>query len=143
MGEGMVTVMVTQRKKIFGPSSRLLIVLLTMVDAVRRVFEGTRPIDWIILAVEGLVLLVIAWEFYWTVTDRISARKYARGLEQKLTSLTAEERDGLQTILNGGQPKLQVGVSLTMKVYGVVIRAPIGLEIAPEHRAFVTRWLSK
>lgn len=135
--------MVTHRKKVFGSSSRLLIVLLVMVDAVWRMFEGTRPIDWIILAVDCLVLLIIAWEFYWTLRDRITTRKYEASLEGKLASLTSEERDGLQSILNGGQPKLHVATSLTNKVYGVVIRMPNGLEIATEHRAFITRWLNK
>lgn len=114
-----------------------------MVDAVWRMFEGTRPIDWIILAVDCLVLLIIAWEFYWTLRDRITTRKYEASLEGKLASLTSEERDGLQSILNGGQPKLHVATSLTNKVYGVVIRMPNGLEIATEHRAFITRWLNK
>ena len=129
------------RKKICNPYSRLLIVLLVMGDAVRRLFEGTRPIDWIILVVDSLVLLLIAWEFYWTLQNRYASRKYERGLETKLASLSPEERDGLRDILKGGQPPLHVATALASKIYGLVIRQSNGLEVAPEHRAFVTHWL--
>jgi hypothetical protein len=117
--------------------------LLTMGDAIRRMFTGSRPIDWIILAIEFLVLLIIAWEFYWHVQQRSEARRYEQDLKAKLDALTPEEREGLKALLKGGQPKLVVAISLTNKVYGLVLRMPHGLEIAPDSREFITRWLSK
>jgi hypothetical protein len=131
------------RKKIMRPSWRLLILLLVMVDATWRLFEGTRPIDWIILVVDCLVLLVIAWELYRTEKDRWASRKYQQRLEAQLAKLTDEERDGLKTILNGGQPKLHIKESLAQKIYGLVVRTPSDnrLEIPLEHRSFLTGWL--
>jgi hypothetical protein len=131
------------RKKILSPTGRLLIMLLTMGDAIRRMFTGSRPIDWIILAIEFLVLLIIAWEFYWHVQQRSEARRYEQDLKAKLDALTPEEREGLKALLKGGQPKLVVAISLTNKVYGLVLRMPHGLEIAPDSREFITRWFSK
>lgn len=131
------------RKKILRPSWRLLIGLLVMVDAIRTLFQGTRPIDWIIFVVEFLVLCLIGWEFYWNFKDRYAARKDERDMKVKLGSLTPEERGGLDVILKGGQPQVHIAIALTNKIYGLVIRMPHGLEIASDHRAFITRWLGK
>jgi hypothetical protein len=87
--------------------------------------------------------LIIAWEFYWHVQQRSEARRYEQDLKAKLDALTPEEREGLKALLKGGQPKLVVAISLTNKVYGLVLRMPHGLEIAPDSREFITRWLSK
>jgi hypothetical protein len=46
----------------WAKSAKLLVVLLIMLDTLRRMFHDVRPIDWIMLVVEVLVLLLIAYE---------------------------------------------------------------------------------
>jgi hypothetical protein len=51
-------------------SGRVLVVLLIMLDALRRILDGeTRPVDVLMLVIELLILLLILLEFAWKVVD--------------------------------------------------------------------------
>jgi len=49
---------------------RLVVFIVTIMDAIRRLFYGTRPIDAVMIVIELLVLIVIAWEALSTYTHR-------------------------------------------------------------------------
>lgn len=69
------------RRKVRPPRARwfalrIAVVLLIMLDTLRRMTEGIRPFDWVMLAVEVLVLVFVGGE---SITSFLHRRKVEKG----------------------------------------------------------------
>ena len=71
------------------PSVILLVVLLIMLDTLRRLFGDSRPIDMAMLVIELLVLALIAYE----VTDKLVHRWKLERRKKMLLRLLAEAQE--------------------------------------------------
>ena len=65
-------------------SFRLLVVLLVILDTLRLMLYGTRPVDQLMLIIEFLILVFIVWEFGWKVRDWAKARGEQKEYERDM-----------------------------------------------------------
>jgi hypothetical protein len=67
-------------------SGRFLVVLLIMLDTLRRMLLGDqlRPIDVSMLIVELLVLLLILAEFIWKIAERVGESRKRKRHQQEI-----------------------------------------------------------
>ena len=68
---------------------RLLVLVLIMLDTLRRIFADTRPIDTAMLIIELLVLALIAYE----VADKLAHRWKLQRRKKMLLGLLTEARE--------------------------------------------------
>lgn len=79
------------------PRRRILFLLTTgliMLDTLRRIFEGTRPIDTIMLIIELLVLLLIAYEVWAGIQARRQERKRKKEVEKRVSAMAIRIANG-------------------------------------------------
>jgi hypothetical protein len=72
-----------------------------MLDTLRRMFEGSRPIDRVMLVIELLVLVLIAWEVGVGILERCEAKKRRKIVEQRRNEMRDAMVEGqrlLQTV---------------------------------------------
>jgi hypothetical protein len=74
-----------------------LVVILIMLDTLRRMFAGTRPIDWVMLVVEILVLAIIAAEAIHGILRFV----HVRNIRRKLIGFIIEGQDLQATAPHG------------------------------------------
>lgn len=101
-----------------NPRRRLLylaVVTLVILDRLRRMLAGTRPIDWVMLVVELLVLFLIAYEAAENVLHKRKMRQNISALVpfvqrgQALQTSIAEETDCPPTSIQSARCRLLPG----------------------------------
>src|SRR5713101_2266532 len=111
-----------------------------MCDTIRRLLEGSRPVDQTMLVIEFLILLFILWEFAWKVWDWLKARRerkeYENDVAARLAAISPEESSALvDFILHNKQPVEQTTLSLLDKLQ-LISRDFTGWFIPREHRDY-------
>jgi hypothetical protein len=130
-------------------TAHYLITILIMCDAIRRMLEGTRPVDQLMLVIEFLILVFIVWEFGWKVKDwyqeRRKTKEYEDEMVKKLSHLAPEEAEAMQDlILRGQQPPDQIALSTQQKIFPILARDHVlGWSIDRDHRDYMKRWAKK
>jgi hypothetical protein len=96
-----------QQHSKFPDPTRLLLVIVIMLDTIRRwLFRDARPIDTAMLVVELLVLAIILAEFVWKICEWLgSQRKAKKEIELRLNFLNISDANSLSHwILEGLLP---------------------------------------
>jgi hypothetical protein len=127
---------------------RILIVLLIMCDTIRRMLEGTRPVDQLMLWIEFLILVFIVWEFGWKVKDwyreRRRTREYEDEMTRKLSQISPEHAKALtELFLEGKQPPSGIAELLQPTLHPLLARDFVGWFIAVEYRDYMRRWAKR
>src|SRR5438128_1380103 len=81
---------------------RLAVVLVLVLDTLRRMFSGTRPVDYVMLVIEFLVLFIILWEAVAHAVHRSRIRRRTKVLGPLLTAGQELQRKGPSAIRQGG-----------------------------------------
>jgi hypothetical protein len=63
----------------------ILTILLFMCDTVRRMMSGIRAVDWVMMVMEFLVLVLIAYEVGMPILERRKQRKYRAAITSLMT----------------------------------------------------------
>jgi hypothetical protein len=110
--------MISPRKgRIVRLSAYGVITLLALANTIRHMMEQTRPIDWVMLAIEAAVLLLIAYEIYVGVKERKKAKQRAGIVETRVTAIREMMSKG-QNLLRS-QPPFVPPQPLALWVNGV------------------------
>ncbi|MGA2183830.1 MAG: hypothetical protein ABSH47_12435 [Bryobacteraceae bacterium] len=129
-------------------SGKLLVVLLIMLDTLKRVFGDAKPIDVWMLVIELLVLLLILVEFVWSGIDRYrkwrASKERRQEIEERLGALSPSEADALAAFsLRGQRPSSSDALSLAQRPSLIERHAFTGWCLVEEHKRFVKKWAKK
>jgi hypothetical protein len=110
----------------------------------------TRPVDWVMLVIEALILIFIVWEFVWKVKDWYSERlegiRYETEVNGYLSQLDQEEEQAVsELVLDGkGLPSSILQRMLAENSKRLLTRDNfLGWNIAPKYKNYVRRWATE